>query len=76
MPCWIRGYVWVNKEGGESMSQTVTSIKEQNKNASSSLFKRNVRKFMNNKLALFGLVVVVVITVVCIVGTRNRYGGP
>ena len=51
------------------MSQTVTSIKEQNKNASSSLFKRNVRKFMNNKLALFGLVVVVVITVVCIVGT-------
>ena len=51
------------------MSQTVTSIKEQNKNASSSLFKRNVRKFMNNKLALLGLVVVVVITVVCIVGT-------
>lgn len=45
-----------------------TSIKDQNKNAASSLFKRNVRKFMNNKLALFGLVVVVAITIACIVG--------
>lgn len=49
------------------MSET-KSIKEMNKSASSSLFKRNVRKFMNNKLALFGLIVVVVITVACIVG--------
>lgn len=45
-----------------------TSIKDQNKNAASSLLKRNVRKFMNNKLALFGLVVVVAITIACIVG--------
>lgn len=45
-----------------------TSIKDQNKNAASSLFKRNVLKFMNNKLALFGLVVVVAITIACIVG--------
>ena len=45
-----------------------SSIKDQNKNAASSLFKRNVRKFMNNKLALFGLVVVVAITIACIVG--------
>ena len=45
------------------MGESVTSIKEQNKSASSSLFKRNVRKFMNNKLALIGLVIVVVITI-------------
>ena len=45
-----------------------TSIKEQNKSAASSLLKRNVRKFMNNKLALFGLIVVVMIAVACIVG--------
>ena len=44
------------------------SIKELNKSASSSLLKRNVRKFMNNKLALLGLIVVLVITVACIVG--------
>ena len=45
-----------------------TSIKEQNKSAASSMFKRNVRKFMNNKLALFGLIVVAAITIACIVG--------
>ncbi|MEI3266663.1 MAG: hypothetical protein V8R85_05920 [Frisingicoccus sp.] len=50
------------------MGESVTSIKEQNKSASSSLFKRNVRKFMNNKLALIGLVIVVVITIACIIG--------
>ena len=44
------------------------SIKEQNKSAASSLLKKNVRKFMNNKLAVFGLVVVAVMTVACIVG--------
>lgn len=44
------------------------SIKEMNKSASSSLFKRNVRKFMKNKLALFGLIVVLVITIACVVG--------
>lgn len=38
---------------------TTASIKDQNKNEASSMFKRNVRKFMNNKLALFGLIVVV-----------------
>ena len=31
---------------------TTASIKDQNKNEASSMFKRNVRKFMNNKLAL------------------------
>ncbi len=45
-----------------------TSIKEQNKSAASSMLKRNVRKFMNNKLALFGLIVVAAITIACIVG--------
>lgn len=44
------------------------SIKAQNKSASSSLLKRNIRKFMNNKLALFGLIVVVVMTLACIIG--------
>ena len=47
---------------------TTASIKDQNKNEASSMFKRNVRKFMNNKLALFGLIVVVLITIACIVG--------
>lgn len=42
------------------------SIKEQNKSAASSLMKKNIRKFLRNKLAVFGLVVVVVITVACI----------
>lgn len=50
------------------MSQAATSIKDQKKNASSSLFKRNVRKFMNNKLALLGLVIVVAITIACVLG--------
>ena len=39
------------------MSNPAASIKEQNKSAASSLLRRNVRKFMNNKLALLGLVV-------------------
>ena len=48
------------------MSETKTmSIKEQNKSASSSLLKKNIRKFMRNKLAVFGLVVVVAMTVAC-----------
>ena len=50
------------------MSNPAASIKEQNKSAASSLLRRNVRKFMNNKLALLGLVVVVAITIACIVG--------
>lgn len=49
------------------MSNTAAvSIKEQNKSAASSLMRKNIRKFMNNKLAVFGLVVIVVITVMCI----------
>ncbi len=51
------------------MSNTeMSSIKDQNKNAASSLLRRNIRKFMNNKLALFGLIVVAAITIACIVG--------
>lgn len=49
-------------------NSATTSIKDQNKSAASSLFRRNVRKFMNNKLALFGLIVVVAITIACVVG--------
>jgi len=47
---------------------TNVSIKEQNKSAASSLLKKNVRKFLNNKLAVFGLVVVVIMTLACIIG--------
>ena len=42
------------------------SIKEQNKSASSSLMKKNIRKFLRNKLAVFGLVVVVAMTIACV----------
>lgn len=45
-----------------------TSIKEQNKSASSSLLKKNIRKFMRNRLAVFGLIVVVVMIVACAAG--------
>lgn len=49
------------------MSDTKTvSIKEQNKSAASSLMKKNIRKFLRNKLAVFGLVVVVAMTVACV----------
>ena len=44
------------------------SIKEQNKSAASSLLKKNVRKFMRNRLAVFGLVVVLIMTIACIGG--------
>ncbi|MDO5135631.1 MAG: ABC transporter permease [Eubacteriales bacterium] len=50
------------------MSQSSVNIKEQKKSASSSLLKRNIRKFMNNKLACIGLVVVLLITAACIIG--------
>ena len=51
------------------MSNTNTiSIKAQNKSASSSLLKKNIRKFLNNKLAVFGLIVVVFMTLACIAG--------
>lgn len=51
------------------MSNTQTiSIKEQNKSAASSLLKKRIRKFMNNKLALVGLIVVILITIACIIG--------
>ena len=49
------------------MSETKTvSIKEQNKSASSSLLKKNIRKFLRNKLAVFGLVVVILMTIACV----------
>lgn len=44
------------------------SIKEQNKSASSALLKKNIRKFMKNRLALIGLIIVLVITVACVIG--------
>lgn len=39
---------------------------ELNKSHSSSLFKRNVRKFVRNKLAMLGLIVVVIIVFMCV----------
>ena len=49
------------------MSETKPlSIKEQNKSAASSLLKKNIRKFLRNKLAVFGLAVIVIMTVACV----------
>ena len=49
------------------MENTKTvSIKKQNKSAASSLMKKNIRKFMRNKLAVLGLVIVVAMTVASI----------
>ena len=45
------------------MSASSASIKTQHKSASSSLFKKNVRKFVNNKLAMIGLICMAVIVV-------------
>lgn len=50
------------------MSQSVVDMKKEKKTAASSLFKKNVKKFMNNKLALLGLLVIVIMTVACIIG--------
>lgn len=44
----------------------IVSIKEQSKSAASSLLKKNIRKFLRNKLAVFGLIVVLVMTVICL----------
>ena len=54
------------------------SIKEQNKSAASSLLKKNVRKFMRNRLAVFGLVVVLIMTIACVGGmiAGVDYGTP
>ena len=49
-------------------NQATVSIKEQNKSAASSLLKKNIRKFLNNKLAVLGLLVVVIMLVACVVG--------
>ena len=69
------------------MSNTTNeSIKKSQKN-SNSLLKKQIKKFLNNKLALLGLIVVVIMTVGCIVGAiagvdyntpdlRNLKSGP
>lgn len=44
------------------------NLKQQNKSAASSLLKKNVRKFMNNKLAVIGLIIIVLMTLICIIG--------
>lgn len=51
-----------------SAQSAETSIKMQSKAANSSLLKKNIRKFMNNRLAVFGLVVVVIMTIACVIG--------
>lgn len=48
------------------MSEANISIREQSKAASSSRLKKNIRKFTNNKLAIFGLVIVVLMVVACL----------
>ncbi|MCD8076914.1 MAG: ABC transporter permease [Lachnospiraceae bacterium] len=49
------------------MNEATVSIKDQNKAASSSRLKKNIRKFANNRLAVLGLVIVVIMTVACVV---------
>ena len=60
------------------MKNSTVSIKEQNKNMASLLFRRNVRKFTQNKLAVLGLVIIVIITGACIAGALLGldYGTP
>lgn len=50
------------------MSNSSASIKEQNKNMASALLKRNIRKFTQNKLAVLGLIIIVIITGASIAG--------
>ena len=50
------------------MSQSVVGLKEKNKDQASSLLKRNIRKFLNNKLAVLGLIIILVITIACVAG--------
>ena len=59
------------------MENTKTvSIKKQNKSAASSLMKKNIRKFMRNKLAVLGLVIVVAMTVASIMSICLLYTSP
>ena len=50
------------------MSQSFVGLKEKNKDQASSLLKRNIRKFLNNKLAVLGLIIILVITIACVAG--------
>lgn len=43
-------------------------LKAQKKSAGSALFRKNVRKFMNNKLAVIGLITILIITIACLAG--------
>lgn len=42
------------------------TLLEQNKNLASSQFKRNLRKFTNNKLAVLGLVIIIIMISACL----------
>lgn len=50
------------------MADNTSSIKEQNRSASSSLMKKNLRKFLNNRLAVFGLVIILFMVLSCAAG--------
>lgn len=54
------------------------SIKEQNKSAASSLMKKNIRKFLRNKLAVLGLVIVIVMIIASIMSVvlKLNYSTP
>ena len=54
------------------------SIKEQNKSSASSLMKKNIRKFLRNKLAVLGLVIVVVMIIASIMSVvlKLNYSTP
>ncbi len=48
------------------MNDTAAGIKERSRAEASSRLKKNIRKFLNNKLAVLGLVIVVVMTLACV----------
>lgn len=59
-------------------NKKTVSIKEQNKSAASSLMKKNIRKFLRNKLAVLGLVIVVVMIIASIMSVvlKLNYSTP
>lgn len=50
------------------MSQSAVDMKKEKRPQLLLSLKKNVKKFMNNKLALLGLLVIVIMTVACIIG--------
>ena len=56
------------------MSKQAVSLKEANKKQASSLLRKNIRKFVNNKLAMLGLAFVVIIVAASVLAPRISSG--